>query len=133
MAEPARRRQSFLGRLAHLPPERALAEIVRNLGFVFNTRKDCGSVLAGFGLGDYEGESNTHHAVEALRIELGAVARRYEPRLGEIAVKLLGRHGYNRVRFEIAGRVDGRSCALGVDVDTTTRRFEVFVAEEGWR
>jgi predicted component of type VI protein secretion system len=133
MAEPARRRQSFLGRLAHLPRERALAEIARNLGFVFNTRKDCGSVLADFGLGDYEHESNTQQAVEALRLELGAAVRRYEPRLGSASVKLLGRHRYNMVRFEIEGRVDGRSCALGVDVDTTTRRFEVCVAAEGWR
>ncbi|HWU87578.1 MAG TPA: hypothetical protein VN253_09910, partial [Kofleriaceae bacterium] len=72
MAEPARRRQAFLGRLAHLPRERALAEIARNLGFVFNTRKDCGSVLPEFGIGEYEGEPNTHGAVEALRLELGA-------------------------------------------------------------
>jgi predicted component of type VI protein secretion system len=130
MAEPARRRQAFLGRLAQLPRERALAEIARNLGFVFNTRKACGSVLPDFGIGDYEHEVNTHRAVEALRVELLAAVRRYEPRLGEAAVRLLGRYGYNMVRFEIAGRIEGQACALGVDIDTTTRHVEVRLAPE---
>lgn len=129
MAEPMRKRQAFLGRLAQLPRERVLVEIARNLGFIFNTRKACGSVFADFGLGDYERESNTHQAVEALRLELLAVVRRHEPRMTEASVKLLGRYGYNMVRFEISGLVDGQACALGVDIDTTTRGVEVLVAE----
>src|SRR4029077_18453194 len=59
MAEAMPRRQAFLGRLAQLPRERALAEIARNLGHVFNIRKACGSVLPELGLGDYEREVNT--------------------------------------------------------------------------
>lgn len=133
MAEPPRRRQAFLGRLAQLPRERTLAEIARNLGFVFNTRKACGSVLADFGLGDYEREVNAHLAVETLRAELLAAVRRHEPRMGEAAVRLLGRHGYRMVRFEVAGLVDGQACALGIDIDTTTRRVTVQGAEAGRR
>ncbi len=129
MAEPARRRQAFLGRLAQLPRERMLAEVARNLGFVFNTRKACGSVLADFGLGDYERDVNTHHAVETLRVELLAAVRRHEPRMAEVSVRLLGRYRYNMVRFEIAGLVDSQACAIGVDIDTTTRSVEVLVAE----
>lgn len=133
MARPARRRQAFLGRLAHLPVERTLAEIAKSLGFVFNTRKALGGALPEFGIGDYEGEPTTHRAVEVLRKELAAAVGRYEPRLAEVAVKLLGRHGYSMVRFEIAGVADGRPCALGVDVDTTTRHFEVYVDPEALR
>lgn len=129
MAEPARRRQGFLGRLAQLPREHVLAEIARNLGFVFNTRMACGSVLPDFGLGDYEHEGNTHHAVEALRVEMLAAVRRLEPRLGGPAVRLLGRYRYNMVRFEITGVVEGQACGLGVDIDTTTRQVAVLVAE----
>jgi predicted component of type VI protein secretion system len=129
MAEPTRRRQAFLGRLAHLPRERVLVEIARNLGFVFNTRKACGSVLPDFGLGDYEREVNTHQAVEVLRAELLSAVRRHEPRMTEASVRLLGRYGYSMVRFEVAGRVDGQACALGVDIDTTTQRVDVLVAE----
>lgn len=128
MAEPARSRQAFFGRLAQLPRERALAEIARNLGFVLNTRKACGSVLPEFGLGDYEREVNTQRAVDALRAELLAAVRRYEPRIAGPSVRLLGRHHANLVRFEIAGLAEGRPCALAVDIDTGTRRVEVHVA-----
>lgn len=131
MAEPTRRRQAFLGRLAQLAPERAPAEIARNLGFVFNTHKACGSVVADFGLGDYEREVNTGRAVEALRTELLAAVHRYEPRIRDARVRLLGGWRYNMVRFEIAGRVDGQACALDVDVDTTTRQVTVHVAGAG--
>jgi predicted component of type VI protein secretion system len=133
MADPTRRRQAFLGRLAQLAPERAPAEIARNLGFVFNTRKACGSVLADFGLGDYEREVNTARAVEALRAELLAAVNRHEPRICEPRVRLLGGWRYNLVRFEIAGQVDGQACALDVDIDTTTRHVTVRVAEAGSR
>lgn len=129
MPEPARRRQAFLGRLAQLAPERASAEVARNLGFVFNTRKACGSVVVDFGLGDFEAEGTTTRAVEALRGELLSAVRRYEPRLREPAVRLLGRWGYRMVRFEVAGRIDDQPCALDVDIDTTTR--EVAVRDAG--
>jgi predicted component of type VI protein secretion system len=131
MAEAARKRQGFLGRLAQLPREHAVAEIARNLGFVFNTRKEVGSVTSDFGLGDYEHEVNTHQAVETLRVELLAAVRRHEPRLGAPAVRLLGRYHYNMVRFEITGVVEGQTCGIGVDIDTTTRRVEVLVGEAG--
>ncbi len=133
MADPTRRRQAFLGRLAQLAPERATAEIARNLGFVFNTRKACGSVVDGFGLGDYEREVNTGRAVEALRVEMLAAVNRHEPRIREPRVRLLGGWHTNLVRFEIAGRVDGEACTLDVDIDTTTRHVTVQVVEAGRR
>jgi type VI secretion system lysozyme-like protein len=127
MAE--RRRQAFLGRLAQLAPAPARVEVARNLGFVLNTRKACGSVLVDFGLGDYEREVTTARAVETLRAELLAAVRRHEPRIGEPCVRLLGRWHHNMVRFEIAGSVDGHACALDVDIDTTTRQVTVHIAE----
>lgn len=134
MAEAARRRKAFLGRLgARLPYEDVAAEVARNLGFIFNTRKECGSVLPDFGLGDYECAVNTHQAVETLRGELLAVVRRHEPRVSEAAVRLLGRYRYNMVRFEIAGLIEGQACAFDVDIDTTTLRVEVDVAAVGGR
>lgn len=133
MADPAPRPQGFVGRLAQLPRERVLAEIARNLGFVLNTRKACGSVVRELGLGDYEREVNTHHAVETLRLELLASVRQYEPRLAAATVRLLGRYRYNMVRFEIAAAVDGQACTLGVDIDTTTRHVTVLLAQDGRR
>ena len=124
MASP-RRRQGFLGRLAQLAPEGASAEVVRNLGFVFNTRKACGSVVADFGLGDFDAEGTTARAVEALRGELLDSVRRHEPRLCEPAVRLRGRWRYNMVRFELVGIVEGRPCVFDVDIDTTSHAVSV--------
>jgi type VI secretion system lysozyme-like protein len=131
MPEPSRRRPAFLGRLVQLAPERAAEEVVRNLGHVFNTRKACGSVVADFGLGDFAAEGTTTRAVEVLRGELLAAVRRYEPRLGEPAVRVLGRASRRRVRFELAARLDGRPCTLDVEIDTTTH--EVTVRDRGAR
>jgi predicted component of type VI protein secretion system len=128
MAEP-RRRQAFLGRLAQLGPEPASAEVVRSLGFVLNTRKACGSVVADFGLGDFEAEGTTARAVDALRDELLAIVRRHEPRLRDPAVRLLGRWRSNMVRFELAGRLEDQPCVLDVDIDTTSRAVTVRGAE----
>lgn len=129
MASPPRHRPAFLDRLAQLPRRPATAEIARNLGALCNTRKGCGSVLPSLGLGDYEGESNTLRAVEALRLELLALVREHEPRLQQAQVRLLGRHRYNLVRFEIAGWVGEQACALELDIDSTTRHVQVRVAE----
>lgn len=133
MADPTRRRPSFLGRLAQLPRAGAPSEIARNLGFIFNTRKGCGSVLPDFGLGDYELASNTHQAVEVLRAELLAAVRRHEPRISEPKVHLLGGYHHDMVRFQIAGVVDGAACAFDVDIDTTTQEALVRVVEAGGR
>jgi len=131
MADRGRKRQAFLGRLARLPRERVLAEIARNLGAVFNTRKGCGSVLSDFGIGDYERERNTQRAVEVLRDELLTAVRRYEPRMNEVSVRLLGRRRTRMVCFEITGVAHGEPCALAVELDTTTRQLAVRIAEAG--
>ena len=129
MARHVRRRQAFLGRLAQRAPEAASSEVVRNLGFVLNTRKACGSVIADFGLGDYEREGTTSRAVEALRSELLIAVRRHEPRLHAPKVRVLGGWRFNFVRFEIAGDIDDRPCAIDVDIDTTTNHVTVHDAE----
>lgn len=110
-------------------PNELAADIARNLGSVLNTRKGCGSVLPGFGLGDYEVERNALRAIDCLHAELLAAVCAHEPRLREPSVRLLGRRRHDVVRFAIAGRVEGRRCALDVDLNTTTRGVEVRVAE----
>lgn len=136
MADPTRARQGFRGRLAQLPRERVAAEVKRSLGFLFNTRKGVGSVVPAFGLGDYldyKKHPNTQRAVATLRVELLDAVRRYEPRIEDPAVRLLGRYHHDMVRFEITGRIDGKRCAFEVDVNSTTQEVKVRVAEGGPR
>jgi predicted component of type VI protein secretion system len=132
MADPTRGRQGFLGRLAQLPRERVAAEVARSLGFLFNTRKGVGSVVPSFGLGEYLDHGkhpNTQRAVETLRVEMLDAVRRYEPRIEDPAVRLLGGYHHEMVRFEIAGRIDGKRCVLEVDVNSTTQEVAVSVVE----
>ena len=117
--------RSFLDRLAQLPRNGDIDSVVRNLRLVFNTKKNCGSVIPDFGLGEYERASNARDAVELLRQEMRAQIERYEPRLLEPELTLLGRHGFNMVRFELKGTVDGVRRSFEIDIDTTYRNVEV--------
>lgn len=121
-------RMSFLHRIAQLPAEHVIDQVARNLGHVLGTRKGCGSVVAGFGLGDYERCPNTIEAVAALEDEIAALARRYEPRLGDPEVRLLGRLGPSRICFALTGRVAGEACTLHITIHTELRNVIVAIA-----
>jgi type VI secretion system lysozyme-like protein len=118
---------SFISRLAQAPAQATPAVIIRNLEHLLNTRKGCGSVVAEFGLGDYEAAATTRDAVIWLRDELEALIRRYEPRLTSPQVRLLGGFGFSGVRYELQGQVRGEALVLWLDIDTTTRQVRVTV------
>jgi len=121
------RTRSFIARLSQAPASPEPEAIARNLEHLLNTRKGCGSVIAEFGLGDYEAAANTRDAVLILRAELERLTQRYEPRLVDPRVTLLGREGYSRVRFELEGRLRGAQQLFWLDLDTTTRQVEVAI------
>lgn len=126
----AQQSSSFLSRLTQSSGWTLATLVAENLGHVLNTRKGCGSVVQELGLGDYEAAPNTHDAVLVLVEELRTAVLRYEPRLREPEVTLRGRLGYRTIRFSIAGAIDGRAHAFGVDIDTTTRHVHVWVEGE---
>jgi type VI secretion system lysozyme-like protein len=118
---------SFLSRLTQAQAPTGAEAVARNLEHLLNTRKGCGSVIAGLGLGDYEAAPNTHHAVLALRAEIEQMVRVYEPRVVDPVVTLLGRLGYRTVRFELRGVVRGEAQVIVLDIDTSTRAVVVTV------
>lgn len=131
MAGPSR---SFLSRLTRhtrspeqAPNQAPIQAVIDNLTHVFNTRKGCGSVIEPFGLGDYEAAVTTHDAVNVLLQELPALVERYEPRVRDPKVVLEGRYGYSKIRFGLQGRVHEIDCGFIVDIDTTTRRVDVWL------
>ncbi len=119
---------SFLHRLAQLPAESVVESVARNLGAVLNTRKGCGSVVADFGLGDYEAHPNTVEAVSALVDEIAALVRRHEPRLAQPRVTLLGRLGPSRVCFALAGTVAGHAYTFHIVIHSEFRNVTVALA-----
>ncbi|MCY1059595.1 type VI secretion system baseplate subunit TssE [Nannocystis sp. SCPEA4] len=118
---------SFLARLTQAPPQALPGAIARNLENLLNTRKGCGSVVAEFGLGDYEAAVTTHEAVLLLQGELERSVGRYEPRITAPRVKLLGGLGSTTVRFELRGQAREQELVMWVDIDTRTRKVDVTV------
>ncbi|NVB39235.1 GPW/gp25 family protein [Pseudenhygromyxa sp. WMMC2535] len=124
------RTRPFITRLAGGPARPEPEALARNLEHLLNTRKGCGSVFGELGLGDYEAAPNAAEAVGALRGELLRQVRRYEPRLAEPELELLGGFGYSKVRFELRGRLRGARQLFWLDLDTTTRAVEVAIVVE---
>jgi len=123
------RTRSFIARLTQAPARPEPEALARNLEHLLNTRKGT-SVLGEFGLGDYEAAPNTHDAVLMLQVELAQLVRRYEPRLVEPRVALLGRQGYSCLRFELQGQLRAARQLFWLEPDPTTRKFEVAVVVE---
>lgn len=121
---------SFLSRLARIGPEHELDAIARNLEAVFNTRKGVGSVVEGYGLGDYEAHWNTPDVVRTLTGEIADGVRRYEPRIADPEVELLARDAHLWIRFVVSGTVSGARHAFHVDMDTKYRRVVVSRASQ---
>lgn len=119
---------SFLHRLAQLPAESTVESVARNLGAVLNTRKGCGSVVADFGLGDYEAHTSTAEVVSALQQEIVTLVRRHEPRLAQPRVTLLGRLGPSRVCLALAGTVAGHAYTFHIVIHTELRNVSVALA-----
>ncbi len=113
-----------------MPSSDLASQVAHNLGHVLNTRKGCGSVIPELGLGDYEDAATTHEAVLVLVSELRALVLRYEPRLRDPEVTVLGRYGYRMVRFSLRGTVDGAAGRFGIDIDTNTRHVDVWSEDE---
>jgi predicted component of type VI protein secretion system len=116
---------SFLSRIARLPAEREVDRVRRNLGYLFNTKKGYGSVVADYGLGDYETGNSTDRSVLLLIDEMTAAVRQYEPALRDPEVTLLGRTDPAGVRLALTGTLDGVPRRFLLDMNTTDRSVAV--------
>lgn len=122
--------RSFLARLLGEPSSPLVELVALNLENVLNTRKGSGSVIREFGLGDYERASTTHDAVLILIDEIAGLCRRYEPRLCEPTVELLGRSSYDELRFELEGQLSGRRRLFWLDMSTNNRTVKVTIVKD---
>lgn len=130
---------SFLGRLAaagknegldpptvpELDADRMTALIVRNLGFVLNSRKRFDCVRRDFGLGDYADPRHIDVTIRALVSEIRDAVTRFEPRLQGPNVLALSRDERRNIQIAITGTVMGEPRKLAVQFNTSTRRAAV--------
>ena len=121
---------SFLSRLSRLGAEAKTDRIIRNLSRIFNSRKEYGSVVKGFGIGDYEATWNTSLLMETLMDEMLDAVRDFEPELLEPAVEVQGRDHQLWVRFLLSGLVDDVPRAFHIDIDSKYRNVVVALAPE---
>jgi predicted component of type VI protein secretion system len=121
--------------------ERELRAVSRNLAAVLNSRKGTGSVVADFGLGDYEGgrardgtlgpHIATKDILAVLVPEIRAQVARYEPRLADPEVTVLGRDRDLRAVFVLTGVLSGRRMRFRLALHTVFRNVEVDAETEG--
>ena len=124
------------------------ASVRHDLEALLNTRRPWAAVperfaalrgsILGYGLPDFSaGAFNAPAQREALRHEIAATIRRFEPRLGELAVTLLDRSDSMepvlRLRIEAVLRVAGLDEAIGFETlfDTTTTDLIVRTEQRG--
>ncbi len=121
MARPA-----FLDRFIPRPaganaaraPVDTLGLVIRNLQAILNTKEGYGYFLPGFGLGSYTAKSGTSDLVETLTAEIEATIRRYEPRIEEPELEMLGRDAGLHLIYSLKGIIEGERHTLLIHFDT---------------
>jgi type VI secretion system protein len=111
---------AFLDRFAYTKTRSdELDHVVENLTAILNTKQGYGSVIGSLGIGGYLSRQASREAVSELTREIDEGIRRYEPRLKDMELKLLGRTADLQLCFEITGKVSGKRCKLRLMFDTT--------------
>lgn len=112
----------FLPRPADAPSTRAptdtLSLVIRNIQAILNTKEGFGYFLPGFGLGAYTARSGTSDLVETLTAEMEATVRRYEPRIANPELTLLGRDAGLELLYTLTGEIEGERHTLLIRFDT---------------
>jgi type VI secretion system protein len=97
-----------------------LAQVLRTVQDILNTKEGYGYFLRGFGLGGFPQKAATGKIVEALAKEIAGKIRQHEPRLQEVEVKPRGRDSALWLHFSVSAQLDGRLCRLRLLFDTIT-------------
>ncbi len=97
----------FLDKLNGSMEERTIESVAKNLEAVLNTKQGYGAVIEVYGLGGYDVYQATKPLIKALTAEMDQAIVRFEPRLEEPKVELIGRDRELWVRFVVKGRIDG--------------------------
>ena len=113
---------SFLKRFVspHAPHNRhdELEHVISNVSAVLNTKQGFGSLVRSLGIGDYLERPGSRDAIQTLRNEIEQEIRKFEPRLTEMELLLLGRTADLHMAFDLTGRVAGKRVKLRILFNT---------------
>lgn len=102
-----------------------LEHVIANIMAVLNTKQGFGSVVRDLGIGEYHGRPGSRDATSTLRGEVESEIAKFEPRLTELEVKLLGKTQDLQMAFEVTGKVAGKRCKLRIFFSTVFGNFVV--------
>lgn len=118
---------AFIHRFSESSPARRdeLDDITQNLSAVLNTKRAFGSLGSELGIGNYLASQGARDSVAALSAEIEKCVRLYEPRLGEIELKLVGKNADMELQYELYGLHAGRRHKLLIRFNTTYGNVKV--------
>jgi type VI secretion system protein len=96
-----------------------LDHVIANISAVLNTKQGFGSVVRELGIGEYHGRPGSRDAISTLRDEIEGEINKFEPRLSDLEVVMLGKTSDLQMAFEITGKVAGKRCKLRLFFHTT--------------
>lgn len=122
---------AFLNRFIDDPTARrdTLGGIIRDLGFLLNSRDGYGSVISAYGLGAYETRQDGRSRAELLAEEVHEEIVRSEPRLRDVTVRLLGRDAQLWLHLKLHATLEGKPVVLDIRFDTLHGQVLVEEAE----
>lgn len=121
---------SFVSRLAGAAEEQAIEAIARNLEAVLNAKQGYAGTVEVFGLGRYDAYLADKSLLDVLSAEMIEQVRRYEPRLREPKLKLVGKDRGLWVRFSLSGRYDEQTRSFAVLFHSVFRNVRVLHEEQ---
>lgn len=120
---------SFLDKLAGATGASSeAAGIAQNVQHALNTKRGYGAVREAFGLGRYDMYVASKPLVKELIAEMLEVIDRFEPRLGDPSISLVGQDRKFWVRFVLEGTVSGEKQRFSIRMHSIFRNVEVDVA-----
>lgn len=96
-----------------------LDHVVQNISAILNTKEGFGSVIGQLGIGSYLARQGSRDSLETLTQEIKDCITRYEPRLQDFEMELLGKTAELYLCWNLTGRVSGKRCKLRLLFHTT--------------
>ncbi len=102
-----------------------LESILENLNCVLNSKKGFGTMLQGFGIGDYNEYKGRDAIVRTLVKEIEHNINEYEPRVRVVEIREVESEMASRLRFEMRCEILNEDKPLFVNFDTANAKIEI--------
>jgi hypothetical protein len=99
--------------------------IARNLEVVLNAKEGYSAAVEVFGIGRYDGHRGHRQLIDTLTAELLEKVKRFELRVKEPAISLVGRYRGLWLLFRLTGRSNEKPCSFEIFFHSIFRNVRV--------